>query len=111
MSDYKPARSRISVSAGESVRILREPHELIQSELSEISGIPQSTISAIENERINLGAVRAKVFACALRCHPAVLVFQVGISMKNPPHNQKLQQIFDCSLPTLPRRSVAIKLT
>lgn len=75
MSDYKPARSRIAVSAGESVRILRELQELSQSELSTITGIPQSTISAIENERINLGVERAKVFARALRCHPAVLVF------------------------------------
>ncbi|MEO8332947.1 MAG: helix-turn-helix transcriptional regulator [Gallionella sp.] len=37
--------------------------------------IPQSTISAIENGRVNLGVERAKVFAHALRCHPAVLVF------------------------------------
>ena len=75
MNDYKPAKSRVSVSPGESVRILRELQELSQSELSELTAIPQSTISAIENERINLGVERAKVFARALRCHPAVLVF------------------------------------
>lgn len=75
MSHYKPAKSHIAVSPGESLRILRELQELSQSELSEITGIPQSTISAIENERINLGVERAKVFARALRCHPAVLVF------------------------------------
>ena len=39
------------------------------------AGIPQSTISAIENERINLGVERAKTLARVLRCHPAVLVF------------------------------------
>ena len=38
-------------------------------------GIPQSTISAIENNRINLGVERAKQLARALKCHPAVLVF------------------------------------
>ncbi|HHQ15132.1 MAG TPA: XRE family transcriptional regulator, partial [Chromatiales bacterium] len=37
--------------------------------------IPQSTISAIENERVRLGVERAKVLARALHCHPAVLVF------------------------------------
>lgn len=36
---------------------------------------PRATISAIENGRVNLGVERAKVFARALKCHPAVLVF------------------------------------
>ncbi len=75
MSDFKVAKKRIDVSPGESVRILRELQELSQSELSSLTNIPQSTISAIENERINLGVERAKVLARALRCHPAVLVF------------------------------------
>ena len=35
----------------------------------------KATISAIENDRVNLGVERAKVFARALKCHPAVLVF------------------------------------
>jgi len=75
MSDYRVAKKRVDVSPGESVRILRELQELSQSELSAMTNIPQSTISAIENDRINLGVERAKVFARALRCHPAVLVF------------------------------------
>jgi transcriptional regulator with XRE-family HTH domain len=72
---YRPAKKRVEVSVGESVRILRELQELSQSQLSELTGIPQSTISAIENDRVNLGVERAKTFARALRCHPAVLVF------------------------------------
>jgi transcriptional regulator with XRE-family HTH domain len=49
--------------------------ELSQIELSRLTGIPQATISAIENDRINLGVERSKVLARALKCHPAVLVF------------------------------------
>jgi transcriptional regulator with XRE-family HTH domain len=49
--------------------------ELSQNELSRMTGIPQSTISAIENDRVQLGVERAKVLARALSCHPAVLVF------------------------------------
>ena len=75
MSEYRKARKRVDVSIGESVRILRELQELSQNELSEMTGIPQSTISAIERDRIRLGVERAKVLARALRCHPAVLVF------------------------------------
>lgn len=75
MSDYRPAKKRIEVSSGESVRILRELQNLSQNELSDLTGIPQSTISAIENGRVQLGVERAKVLARALKCHPAVLVF------------------------------------
>ncbi len=74
-SGFRKARKTVEVSPGESVRIMRELQELSQNELSELTGIPQSTISSIENDRVNLGVERAKVLARALRCHPAVLVF------------------------------------
>lgn len=75
MSDYRKAIKRIDVSPGDSVRILRELKEMSQNDLAAATGIPQSTISAIENDRVRLGVDRAKVLAKALRCHPAVLVF------------------------------------
>ena len=75
MKNYKAAKKRIDVSVGESVRIIRELQEMSQNELAKATGIPQSTISAIENDRVNLGVERAKQLARALRCHPAVLVF------------------------------------
>lgn len=75
MNDFVLEKKRVEVSVGESVRIMRELQELSQSELSALTGIGQATISAIENGRVNLGIERAKVFATALKCHPAVLVF------------------------------------
>jgi len=75
MQNYRKAKKLVDVSVGESVRILRELQEMSQNELSEVTGIPQSTISAIENDRVNLGVERAKFLARALKCHPAVLVF------------------------------------
>ena len=75
MSEYRKAGKRIDVSVGDSVRILRELQEMSQNDLAAVTGIPQSTISAIENGRVRLGVERAKVLAKALRCHPAVLVF------------------------------------
>ncbi len=56
-------------------RVVRELQELSQNQLAALTGIPQTTISAIENDRVNLGVERAKVLARALKCHPAVLVF------------------------------------
>lgn len=75
MKNYRKAKKTVDVSVGESVRIMRELQELSQSELATLTGIPQSTISAIENDRIKIGVERAKVLARALNCHPAVLVF------------------------------------
>jgi transcriptional regulator with XRE-family HTH domain len=75
MKQFRPAKKRIEVSVGESVRIVRELQDLSQNQLAELTGIPQATISAIENGRVSLGVERAKVLAKALKCHPAVLVF------------------------------------
>jgi transcriptional regulator with XRE-family HTH domain len=75
MKEYNPAKRRTIVSVGESVRIIRELQELSQNQLSQLTGIPQATLSAIENNRVQLGVERAKVLARALKVHPGVLVF------------------------------------
>ena len=72
---YLPAKRQVENSVGESVRIIRELQEMTQSDLAALTSIPQSTISAIENDRIRLGVERAKTIARALKCHPAVLLF------------------------------------
>lgn len=75
MKEFRPARKRIDVSVGESVRLIRELQGLSQNQLAALCGISQATLSAIENNRVRLGIERAKVLARALKCHPAVLVF------------------------------------
>ncbi|HMA87491.1 MAG TPA: helix-turn-helix transcriptional regulator [Burkholderiales bacterium] len=75
MSEFRRAKKRVNVSVGESVRIVRELQGLSQTQLAQRTGIPQATLSAIENDRVRLGVERAKVLAKALKCHPAVLVF------------------------------------
>ena len=75
MSNYKKAVKRADVSVGEAVRIMRKLQGMSQNDLAKLSRIPRSTISSIENNRINLSIERARTLARALRCHPAVLVF------------------------------------
>jgi transcriptional regulator with XRE-family HTH domain len=72
---FRPARRRIEVSVGESVRLIRELQGYSQNELARATGISQATLSAIENDRVRLGVERAKVLGRALKCHPAGLVF------------------------------------
>lgn len=75
MNEYQLAKKTCDVSVGESVKIIRELQGLNQNELAVLTGIPQSTHSAIEHDKINLGIERAKILARALKCHPAVLFF------------------------------------
>lgn len=72
---YVPARVRVALAPGDSVRIARELQEMTQAELAEASGISQPTISSIESGRATLGAMRAEKLARALKVHPAVLLW------------------------------------
>jgi len=74
-TQYVPARTRVALTPGDSVRIARELQEMTQAELAAASGIPQGTISSIESGRVTMGAERAEKLALALRVHPAVLLW------------------------------------
>lgn len=73
--EFVPAKTRVAMTPGHSLRVIRELQELSQNKLAKMSGLPQSTISGMEAGRINIGVERAKVLAKALRVHPAVIVF------------------------------------
>jgi transcriptional regulator with XRE-family HTH domain len=72
---YVPARTRVTLTPGDSVRVARELQEMTQAELAEASGIPQPTLSSFEIGRSTLGAERAEKLARALKVHPAVLLW------------------------------------
>lgn len=73
--EFVPAKTRVQMTPGQSLKVIRELQELSQNELAKISGLPQSAISGMESGRINIGVERAKVLAEALKVHPAVIVF------------------------------------
>ena len=76
MKTFRPARKRIDVSVGGIRSASFESYRgIAANELARLSGIPQATLSAIENDRVRLGVERAEILGRALRCHPAVLVF------------------------------------
>ena len=58
MADFRPAKKRLDVSVGQSVRIIRELQGLSQNQLAELTGIAQATLSAIENDRVRPGVER-----------------------------------------------------
>lgn len=74
MKEFLLAKKGIALTIGKSLRTLRELRELSQAQLSALTGIPRSTISAIENGRVQLAIEHARLLARALHCHPALLV-------------------------------------
>ncbi len=98
MRNFRRARKTVDVSVGESVRIIRELQGYSQNELARRTGIPQATISAIENDRARLGVERAKVIARALQCHPPSWSFLDGRSAKTQPLELVANEIVPASL-------------
>lgn len=108
MKEFRPAKKRVEASVGESVRILREPQELSQSRLSVLTGIPQATISAIENGRVNrVSSVQwfLPVRSCAiLPCS----YFPAGKIRLSAPHNITVEESprLSAARPPLSRNAV-----
>lgn len=73
--EFVRAKTRIHMTPGQSLKVIRELQDLSQNALAKLSGLPQSTISGMESGRINIGVERAKMLAKALHVHPAVIVF------------------------------------
>lgn len=74
-TDFVRAKVNYHPTPGEALKQLRELQGLSQNELAEITGIPQSNISALEGGTKQLGRDRALILAKALRVHPAVILF------------------------------------
>ncbi len=79
MKAYEKATRTVKVSVGESVKIICELQGLSQNELANLTGIPQSTISVIEHNRVQLGVERAKVLARALNVIQLFCFSPIGI--------------------------------
>lgn len=73
--DFRRAKIHRRVPPHEMLRTLRELQKLTQQQLSELTGISQSNISALEKGTRKIGRERAIVLAKALKVHPAVILF------------------------------------
>jgi transcriptional regulator with XRE-family HTH domain len=72
---YQPAKKHISLSTGETIKILRELKGWTQEELSKRSGINSKNISMLENDHVDIGKKRAIQLAKAFGIHPAIIMF------------------------------------
>lgn len=73
--EFFKSNRKATLTQGMALKIIRKKNELSQNELADLTGLTQSTISSIENNRISIGIERAKTLAKALKVHPALLAF------------------------------------
>ncbi len=64
-----------NLTPGKALKIYRELNGYSQNKLAELTGLQQSTISSLENDRITMGIDRAKTLASILNVHPGLLAF------------------------------------
>ena len=73
--DLNIAGHGITMTPGEMIRHLRELKEMSQLDLAKATGISQTNISAIENDRVEIGKQRSIALAEALDVHPGSIMF------------------------------------
>ena len=78
MKDMRPFIHKVlgnDLTPGEVLRGLRVEAGVSQEQLQDITGIQRTNISALENDRIPMTSQYADVFAAALSCHPADILY------------------------------------
>lgn len=73
--DFVPATPHAHLSTGEVIRMLRELKGWTQKELAKRSGISETNLSLLENDKVDIGKKRAKQLAKAFSIHPAIIMF------------------------------------
>lgn len=69
------ARPHAKLSVGDVLRMLRELKGWTQRDLAKRSGIGESNLSLLENDRVEIGKKRAEQLAKAFAVHPAIIMF------------------------------------
>jgi transcriptional regulator with XRE-family HTH domain len=68
---------------GDMLRAFRKREGFTLKDIEVITGIRESNLSAIENDRIGMTQHYAEVFAAALNVHPTVFLYPNGEFKKN----------------------------
>ena len=75
LKNFVPATAHATLSTGEVISMLRELKGWTQKELAKRSGISETNLSLLENDRIEIGKKRAVQLAKAFSVHPAIIMF------------------------------------
>lgn len=74
-SEFVDAKPHAKLTTGEVIKMLRDLKLWTQEELAKRSGISPTNLSALENDRVEIGKRRAEQLAKAFNIHPAIIMF------------------------------------
>lgn len=74
-SEFVDAKPHARLTTGEVIKMLRDLKLWTQEELAKRSGISPTNLSALENDRVEIGKRRAEQLAKAFDIHPAIIMF------------------------------------
>ena len=74
-TDFVDAKPHARLTTDEVIKMLRNLKLRTQEELAQRSGISPINLSALENERVEIGKRRAEQLVKALNIHPAIIMF------------------------------------
>ena len=63
---------------GGVIKAFRKNFQMTQQELAQVTGIAETNLSAIENDKIEIGVKRAVLIAAAFGIEPASILFPNG---------------------------------
>lgn len=69
------------ITPGKVIQARRESLGLTQKEVSEMTGLKTTFLSAVENGKKNVGVQTAKKLAAAIGLHPSSILFPTGTNL------------------------------
>ncbi len=77
---------------GKVVRAFRRNFELTLGEMERLTGIPQSNLSAIENDKMDMGVRRAIRIAAVFGINPSLILFPKGFEREDESEIRKIRK-------------------
>ncbi len=90
-----------TTTAGKIIRAFRTNFHVTQKEMSEVVGISETNLSAIENDRREIGVELATRLGAFLGIHPSLLLFPNGQEVEVNKHREiarKAKRLLDKKL-------------
>ncbi|PWU20552.1 MAG: hypothetical protein C5B49_04080 [Bdellovibrio sp.] len=81
-----------NTTAGTIIRAFRTNFHITQKEMSEVIGVPETNLSAIENDRREIGVDLATRIGAFLGIHPSLLLFPNGQEAEIKKHKMIIQK-------------------
>ena len=90
MKDFMELFKDLKATPGEVIRAHRKNFRITLKELSKASGIAESNLSLVENDKIEIGLKRAVLIAAALGISPTSILFPPGYES---PYNKEAEKV------------------